>query len=150
MAISSKEGLRPSSPEARSTDTKPRVGEDSARPKKWPADGDGDGGLLGELTDKGVRKQQTGPSIHCWDLHAAGFYSAATSPATTSGLSLLAWPPLQGAQGLPCEEGAPGWPPLESLTLNAEQHVFLHMLLDGNIEEGRDPYILKRAINRGT
>jgi len=27
-----------------------------------------------------------------------------------------------------------GWPPLEPLTLSAEQHVLVRVLLDGNIE----------------
>lgn len=43
----------------------------------------------------------------------------------------------------------PGWPPPKTLTLNGEQHVLLHILPDGNIEGGQDPYILKTVISRG-
>lgn len=35
------------------------------------------------------------------------------------------------------------------LTLNIEQHVFLHILLDGNTEGTRDQYILSIMVNRG-
>ena len=49
---------------------------------------------------------------------------------------------------LPYKGDAPGWPPLEPLTLDIE-HVSLHVLFDENIPGGRDLYILKIVINRG-
>ena len=36
----------------------------------------------------------------------------------------------------------------EPLTLNTEQHFFLHILLDRNMEGAWDLYILKTVINR--
>lgn len=47
-----------------------------------------------------------------------------------------------------CYKGdAFGWPPLEPLTLNFEQHILLHILLDSNIEGGLDLCILKIVTN---
>ena len=41
-----------------------------------------------------------------------------------------------------------GLPPLETLILNAEQHILLPILLDGNIDGGWDLSILKIVVNR--
>ena len=35
------------------------------------------------------------------------------------------------------------------LTLNTEQHILLHVLLDRNMDRGKDFYIFKIVINRG-
>lgn len=104
------------------------MGEDSARPKKCPGDGDRDRGLLGVLMDKGVRKQQTGPNIHCWDLHAANFIVqqlAQQLPVAASSLHDQRSKEIKTCHvDILCYEGdARGWPPPGPMTLDAE-HVF--------------------------
>ena len=49
-----------------------------------------------------------------------------------------------------CYKGdAPVWSAPEPLTLNSQQHVFLYILLHGDIEEGQEFYSLKIVINGG-
>ena len=71
----------------------------------------------------------------------------ATNPTTTWALPLLAWPACKDTFAY--KGDTPAWSPPESLTWNAE-HVFLHVLPDGNIEGGQGLYILKTVIDRGT
>ena len=104
---------------------------------------------------QGVRKWLTGQSNHCWDLHAASFYNVATSLATICSLSFLHGQHSKEMKAccldiLHYKGDAPGCLPPEPLTLNAEQHVLLHILLDGNIQGGWDLCILKTAMNMDT
>lgn len=81
-------------------------------------------------------------------IYTSSFYAAATGSATTCGQQRSKERKACRTSILCYKEAVPGWPPLESLTLNAD-HVFLHILFDRNIEEGWDLYIFKIVIDRG-
>lgn len=127
------------------------MGDGPVRLKKRLRDSDPDICLLGKLTFRESRSAD-------WTQHsllesACSKLLQCLSLQLWVALPLLTRPAFQGDQGLPLEyscykEEVLGWPPPELLTLNAEQCVLQHILLDGNIEGGWDLYILKIVINR--
>lgn len=134
-------------------DSKPKVDDGPLRRKKNPETAIktqvywGGGATYREPRSSQLDKA-AGPTISMQQT----FIVQQLSLATICSPSLPTLTAFQGDQGLPnghsslqgkCSRLAT----FKSLTFNAK-HVFLHILLDGNIEEGQDFCILKIVINR--
>ena len=123
-------------------DSKHRVGDSLVRPKKRPKDSNQDIGLLGKLTYKESRNGYwtENPLLGstCSKFSIIVIIASVSKEIEACHLDTL-----------PYNGDALGWPLPEPLTLNTEQHILLHILLDGNIEGGQDISIFKIVFNKG-
>lgn len=105
--------------------------------------------FIGEMYIQRVQGQLTGQSIYYWDLLAANFYTITTISGPYLPCMTSVSRRSTSTTWTPCYKGdRPVWPPPEPLTLNTEQHMLLHILLDGNVKGGKDLNIFKIVINR--